>query len=114
MVKFKSLFHAGRNATLTLNASAGQAIINLFVVLDDLPVKSKVKQPHHYQSRNGPSRLRRREKRAAVRLAYAENAAAEVSPEEVDLFVLAEEAVHSTKIKKQQIPPILMKPRPFL
>ena len=86
---------------MTLDASAGQAVITLRMVLDDLPVQGEeVKKPSQQGSRNGPSRTRRREKRAAARLVAAENAAAEVSPEEAELLVLAEEAELSTKAEE--------------
>ena len=68
--KFKSLCQLGRTAKLTLTSNAGKASINLSVDLEVLPQEVLPPPPKH--SRNGPARLRRREKRAAARKADAE------------------------------------------
>ena len=79
VLKFKNLWRAGRNASLTIKANAGKAHVNLSVELDhhadrDHPQHVKLLQG----SRNGPARQRRRLKRAAAReAALAEKAVAE-------------------------------------
>ena len=70
--KFHQFCRAGKNARLSLECHGGQAWANLHVQLQ-LP-------PHHaapaqYQRRPGPSRLRRRARRAAARKLAAEEAA---------------------------------------
>ena len=96
----QNVLHAGRNATLTLDASAGHH--HPRVVLDDLLVQGEVKQPNNHLSRNGPSRIRR-EKRAAARRGSEENAAAEISPEEAELLALADEVELSTKAEEATV-----------
>ena len=63
-VKFKNLLRAEKDATLTLKSEAGRAVITLSVDLGHV-----LSEPGHQQHlpRNGPSRQRRREKRAAAR-----------------------------------------------
>ena len=67
IVKFKTLWKAGRNASLKISVNAGKAAVTLHVrELDGLPLV-----PVHHQprlSRNGPSQKRRRERRAAAHL----------------------------------------------
>ena len=66
--KFKNLWQAGRNASLTNKSSAGKAQVELSVELGEAtPVAAHGShQKMHNLSRNGPARQRRREKRAAV------------------------------------------------
>ena len=60
-LKFKNLWQAGWNAKLSLKSNEEKAEAHLSVELEDAPVIQK--------SRNGPSRQRRRERRAAARKA---------------------------------------------
>ena len=71
--KFKNLWQAGRNASLTNKSSAGKAQVELSVELGEAtPVAAHGShQKMHNLSRNGPARQRRREKRAAERKAAA-------------------------------------------
>ena len=63
--KFKNLCVAGINATLTLHSEEGRAQVTLNADLGHLgPVVSPSQHPH---GRNGPARVRRRERRAAAR-----------------------------------------------
>ena len=61
--KFKNLWHAGRNASLCIKSVAGKAQVDLSVELGEAPRPPA----HHFRSRNGPARQRRRERRAASR-----------------------------------------------
>ena len=78
--KFKNLLLAGKNATLTLKSEAGRSHVNLDVDLGHLLARAVPQQPH--QVRNGPARMRRRERRAEARL-NAGAAEATKSAEEV-------------------------------
>ena len=71
-VKFKNLLRAEKDATLTIKSEAGRASITLSVDLGH--VLSEPGLPHQHRPWNGPSRQRRREKRAAVRNAAAAEA----------------------------------------
>jgi hypothetical protein len=75
IAKFKSLLLSGRNATLQIKSQAGKAEVNLCVELGDVS-HPPAQHPHHQWHRNGPSRQRRRLRRAAEREAekVAENA----------------------------------------
>ena len=66
IVKFKSLLLSGRNATLELKSNAGKAQVNLYVELGDVSCPP-AQHPHPRWPRDGPSRQRRRLKRAAER-----------------------------------------------
>ena len=61
ILKFKNLWQAGRNATLSFKSIDGRAEAHLSVELGDAPAIQR--------SRNGPSRQLRRERRAAARKA---------------------------------------------
>ena len=109
--KFKSLCQLGRTAKLTLTSNAGKASINLSVDLEVLPQEVLPPPPKH--SRNGPARLRRREKRAAARKADAEEAEAKLTTEEKEVLELAanaknkvmvEEAIVSAKVATNLAP----------
>ena len=84
--KFKELWHAGKNARLSMECYAGQAWLSLHIHLHQQPPP----QPH-LQRRQGPSRLRRRERREAARksVSAAEKAVAtcESSPDASTLDV---------------------------
>ena len=67
ILKFKNLLLSGRNATLLIKSNAGKAEVNLSVELGEIPPPPD--QQHFQRSRNGPSRQRRRLRRAAERTA---------------------------------------------
>ena len=86
--KFKNLLLAGKHANLTIKSQTGKVLVTLTVeeeLLDVVPVKS----------RNGPSRQRRRARRAAVQAAAgrvaADNAADESVAVEAEPFKIAAE-----------------------
>ena len=64
-VKFKNLLYSGKDANLTLKSEAGKA--SVILSLDLGPVHGGHGHLFQQRSRNGPSRQRRREKRAADR-----------------------------------------------
>ena len=93
--KFKNLLTAGRSASLRMTSSAGKAEVHLSVELDDVPPVTLLPPQ---SSRNGPARQRRREKRAAARQAaekelHDKGATVEVSADEPDMKVIAEQAI---------------------
>ena len=59
--KYKNLLIAGNSATLTMRAEAGKATVPLAVEVEDLRNVSPKNQ-----ARDGPSRQRRRERRATA------------------------------------------------
>jgi hypothetical protein len=66
IVKFKTLWKAGRNANLKISVNAGKAAVTLHVrELEGLPLVPVHHQPR--QSRNEPFQQRRRERLAAAR-----------------------------------------------
>ena len=77
--KFKQLLHSRMNAKLEIKSEAEKAIVNLTADVEPMP----------RQSRNGPARQRRREKRAAARVAQAEEAEAALAVEERVVLELA-------------------------
>ena len=89
--KFKTLCQHGRSANLTLSFIAGKASLHLHV---DLGVLGQESPPHlsSKPTRNGPARLRPREKRAAARKANAEETESFLTAEEKEVLVLAEKA----------------------
>ena len=95
--KFKNLLLAGKNATLTLKSEAGRAHVNLDVDLGHLLARAVPQQPH--QVRNGPARMRRRERRAEARLnagaAEATKSAEEVSKSTEIIEKINEDEQHS-------------------
>ena len=77
ITKFVSLWISGCNAKQTVEAEAGNAFVNLRVGLG----QAHLGQQHHvvYHRRGGPSRQRRKEKRAAEREAAEKVADADAS-----------------------------------
>ena len=75
--KFQELWRAGTNARLSIECHAGKAWINLHVQLNQPPGP----QYQQHQRRQGPSRVRRRERRKQERL-RASTAAKAVVPRE--------------------------------
>ena len=99
--KFKTLCQLGRSANLTLSSNAGKASLHLRV---DLGVLSQESPPPPKQTRNGPARLRRREKRAAARKANAEEAEATLTAEEREVLEWAEKAKTKAVAEKAIVP----------
>ena len=64
-VKFKHLLRAEKDATLTLKSEAGRAFVTLSLDLGHVLSEQDLRP--RGGSRNGPARVRRREKRAAAR-----------------------------------------------
>ena len=64
--KFKHLLISGKNANLTMKSETGKVYVNLALEVDVHPLTG---------ARNGPSRDRRRERRALAREAFERNAA---------------------------------------
>ena len=71
-VKFKHLLRGEKDATLTLKSEAGRASVTLSLDLGHVLSEQGLHPPHG--SRNGPARIRRREKRAAAREKQAADA----------------------------------------
>ena len=106
--KFRKLLHSGNNAHLEIRSEAGKATVNLTAEVE-IPFKPQ------FQSRNGPARQRRHERRAAERAAAAaEDAgaqtevAAEDEPEKVsDVGVVLtktfKDAVEAKKLEAAQL-----------
>ena len=69
VTKFLSLWHTGRDACLQIETQSGKAFVNLRLGLGEHPHH----QQHHHR-KESPSKQRRRDKRAAERLAKAEEA----------------------------------------
>ena len=86
ILKFKNLLLSGRNATLVLKSNAGNAEVSLNVDLGQVPPPPA--QPVHHRSRDGPSRQRRRLRRAQARATEAE----EVSDAQVETAAQAEDS----------------------
>ena len=104
--KFKVLCKGGRSASLTLCSDTGKVSLNLSVDLGVLPEEG-VQHPQHprNQSRNGPARQRRREKRAAARRVQAEQAEAALSVEEKEVLDMAERAATDSRVQESTLPP---------
>ena len=85
------------NANLEIKLKAGKALVTLTAEVDVHP-------HHHVQSRNGPSRQQRRERRASERQAVADAAAAAVNAahQEVENVVVEKVAseIHSETVVK--------------
>ena len=67
ILKFKNLLLSGKNATLLIKSNSGNAEVSLSVELGEIPPPPD--QQHCHRSRNGPSRQRRRLRRAAEKAA---------------------------------------------
>ena len=63
IVKFKTLLLSGKNATLLMKSNHGKAEVSLHAELGDVPLVPA--HSKHPGSRDGPSRQRRRQRRAA-------------------------------------------------
>ena len=101
MNKFKDLWHAGHQASLSFETEAGQAWATLRVALGPHPVP----QRKHVK----PSQLRRRERREAARNAeeavqantVTPSKIAEEAPEEETTFIQTYANVLATKVKEK-------------
>ena len=78
-LKFKNLLHSGTNANLTIRSEAGKAFVTLAVEVEHLGISNLLPR-----SRNGPSRQRRRQRRAEVRETASREAAEEANDPQVD------------------------------
>ena len=98
-IKFKNLLHSEKDATLTIKSEAGRAFVTLSVDLGHVQSYS----PHLHKSRNGPSRQRRRARRAEDRnVAVAVEASNHSVKDNKTLHVeKAEEKVTKTKNAKE-------------
>ena len=96
IVKFKELLISGRNATLEIKAVAGKAEVNLRVELDDV---SKILSKQGWPC-SGPSRQRRRLRRAAEREAAKANTENDTPAEKVGRNSLAREATQAEKAEE--------------
>ena len=68
VTKFANLWHSGKNACLSLECEAGEAIFNLQLRLQSHHRQPQQVHPHYSAERKaGPSRLRRRARRAQAR-----------------------------------------------
>ena len=102
ILKFKNLLLSGRNATLVLKSNAGNAEVSLNVDLGQVPPPPA--QPVHHRSRDGPSRQRRRLRRAQARA----NEAEEVT-EVIDAQVQTAEEAEDSETDLVQIEPETLK-----
>lgn len=75
LTKFTNLWHAGKNAQLSMECKNGDTYVNLRLHLDSQPPAPQ--HPYYPPPRRqpGPSRVRRRVRRAVARAEAAENAA---------------------------------------
>ena len=113
--KFQQLWRAGNIARLSLECRGGQGWANLHVKLPDPPPHLHQHGPHypappaHSRRRPGPSRMRRRARRAEARKGAAEEAAVNVEPTE-EVTIQAENiplADAAAEAATAYIPPLL-------
>ena len=113
--KFQQLWRAGNIARLSLECRGGQGWANLHVKLPDSPPHLHQHGPHypappaHSRRRPGPSRMRRRARRAEARKGAAEEAAVNVEPTE-EVTIQAENiplADAAAEAATAYIPPLL-------
>ena len=96
--KYKVLCQAGRTASLNFSSNAGKVSVILRVELGVLEEGPKL-PPN--PSRNGPARQRRRERRAAERVAKAEEAEAALSVEEQEVLEMAVKAIKEVNVPEK-------------
>ena len=86
--------NSGKSASLHFNSNAGKVFANLSVQIGGLSVPPQVSPPPYNPSvrRNGPSQVRRQQRRAEARRTFAEDAKKELSTEEVYVLKEAENA----------------------
>ena len=76
--KFNSLWASGSNASLSIESNAGQAYITLRLSLGDYPGKLNDVNHGAQKKHLSPSKLRRRERRAAERMSAANSKSADL------------------------------------
>ena len=101
MIKFQNLCRSGKSANLHFTSSTGKVFANLSVQVGELsgPAQSSPVLQGAPVSRNGPSQVRRRQKRAEARRVFAEEAMKELSAEEVSVLKKAEKVEKDTTRK---------------
>ena len=77
--QFQTYWQAGTDARLNLECHAGKVWMTLQINLHHPPPPPPLHRQHQHQSRQSPSRLKRRAKRAEARRAAAKAAASEVT-----------------------------------
>ena len=94
MLKFQNLCREGKSANLLFTSNTGNVSVNLSLQIGRLSDPPQVSPPPHFpqERRFGPSKVRRKQKRAVARRAFAEEAMRELSTEEVDVLKEAENA----------------------
>ena len=97
--KFQNLWRAGTNARLNLECHAGQVWMSLHVHLPSPPTQQ---QQHHHRRRPGPSRLRRRARRAKARGKSAEKAveSENLQPTSCPSHVAAQATIEENAVEK--------------
>ena len=101
VTKFKQLWQSGLGAHLDLDTYAGQAWVGLRLRLGDAPGPHHPHvHIHHVKTRNGPSRERRRDRRAASRLKEAVEASklSNVAEEATDNLIEVENSNESVDL----------------
>ena len=93
VLKFKQLWKAGHSAHLDLDTHAGDAWVGLRVRLGQEPGHLHHQVQHPRMSRDGPSRQRRRDRRAPARQKEAEEAVDENEAEKAVDENEAQEAI---------------------
>ena len=91
--KFQNLCRAGKDAKLSFTSKNGKTNVNLNLQIGSFPPLPEP-HPQHVpeKRRNGPSRERRRLKRANARKLVAEEAFNSLSTDEVEVLAIAEKA----------------------
>ena len=110
--KFQNLWRAGTNARLNLECHAGQVWMSLHVHLPSPPTQQ---QQHHHRRRPGPSRLRRRARRAKARGKSAEKAVESdnLQPTSLPSHVAAQATNEENAVEKITVKDV-MHPQPFV
>ena len=94
LMKFQGLCRAGKEAKLSFTSKNGRTIVSLNLEIGRVHPQSQFVQPRP-KHRNGPSRERRRMRRAEARKNAAEEATKELSVVETEVLVMAEKATAS-------------------
>ena len=94
VLKFQNLCREGKSANLLFTSNTGNVSVNLSLQIGRLSDPPQASPPPHFpqEHRYGPSKVRRKQKRAVARRAFAEEAMRELSTEEVDVLKEAENA----------------------
>ena len=94
LMKFQGLCRAGKEAKLSFTSKNGRTIVSLNLEIGRVHPQSQFVQPRP-KHRNGPSRERRRMRRAEARKNAAVEATKELSVVETEVLVMAEKATAS-------------------